>query len=319
MAENDTPSASWQRLSAAPMQLGESPRYAHGQLRWVDINARTLHVLTTDTLSLHGDTLSVTPAAIQCRSMPDQIACIIPTDEPSCWMGFGRIGIWYIRDDGQHTLLMPSPFDSTWQRFNDGCCDEWGRIWISSLIDDKRAPLGKLWCLTQGTLTEVLNNITTGNGMAYSATHRKLWLADTRERQIRRFDVDAIHTGAAHAMLVADGWRHTYSHGTERPDGACMLDEHHYAVAVIDGHRIDVFNIDHCDPVSSIDVPVTKPTMPCIIPKPSPTLVLTSANVASATAHKDTADAFSDDGFVLARRLPDEFSTSHIASRFYRR
>lgn len=301
--------APWQRLSPHALALGESPRQGHGQLRWVDIQAHTLHVLDIDTLSISAKGVSVSAPGIEVRQMPDQIACIIPSTDPQSWIGFGRKGVWTIRNDGQHALLLPAPFDPSWQRFNDGCCDAWGRIWITSLIDDKRAPVAKLWCLQKGVLHDVLDGLTTGNGMAYSHKHQKLWVADTYARCIRRFDVTA-HS----RTLVADGWSHTYTHGTERPDGACMLDEDHYVVAVIEGQRLDVFSIHSGQAVASIPVCASKPTMPCTLSKPAPALVLTTAQSNAAAPAQPFSNANADDGFVLLKSVCRVDDTTHLYS-----
>jgi sugar lactone lactonase YvrE len=301
--------APWHRLSPHALALGESPRQGHGQLRWVDIQDRTMHVLNIDNLSISASDVSIRNPGIDVRPMPDQIACIIPSTDPNCWIGFGRQGIWHIRDDGLHTCILPAPFEPSWQRFNDGCCDQWGRIWITSLIDDKRAPLAKLWCLQKGVLHEVLDGLTTGNGMAYSHAHRKLWLADTYARRIRRFDVNAHSTA-----LVADGWSHTYTYGTERPDGACMLDEDHYVVAVIDGQRLDVFNIQSEQAVASIPVCASKPTMPCTLSKPAPSLVLSTAQSNAASTAHPASSGNADDGFVLAKSVCMVDDITHLYS-----
>lgn len=292
----------WQPFSMQRFRLAESPRIGHGQLRWVDIEARTLHRVN----------LGMTPfdpanPAIQTIAMPDQIACIIPSEDPQTWIGFGRDGIWFIRDDGQHARMLPSPFDSAWQRFNDGCCDEWGRIWISTLIDDKRAPLARVYCLQGGALHPVLDGITTGNGMAYSQLHRKLWVADTKDRVIRRYDVN----GTSPA-LNADGWFHRYNTGTERPDGACLLNDDCYVVAVIDGGRLDIFSLDMCEPVQQIHVALAKPTMPCVLPKPASGLILSSADIASANI-ADKARAISDNnGRLLYLPMDCEPARTHL-------
>lgn len=285
------PEHPWQALFAHLFQLGESPRAAHGQLRWVDIQAKTLHRIKIDTLF----NSSASPA-FDTWQLPDQVGCVVPTDDPAIWVGCGREGIWHLSDDGEHRKIIDAPFDSTWQRFNDGCVDEWGRLWVSSLIDDKRAPLAGVWCLAQDRLYPVFTGLTTGNGMAYSAAHRKLWLADTTARSIHRYDVsDQAFT------LQADGWVYHYTEGKQRPDGACMLDSDHYAVAVIEGRRLDVFNIASAQPVSAIPVPLEKPTMPCIIAEPACTLVLTSAAVPSGTAVATDASLHLYDGQILAR------------------
>ncbi len=226
-------SPDWYKITAERFSLAESPRWAHQQLRWVDINERRMMV-SRNPFQQDWKEAGIVYESV---SLPDQIACLIPTVNPSCWLGFGRTGIWKLQDNTEAQLMMESPFDQGNQRFNDGCCDAWGRVWINTLIDDKRAALGSLYCFEKGKLRKVLGNFTTGNAMAFNSTSGLLYVGDTKARQIK-----AYLTHRENTALQETAWQVQYTVGTERPDGATLSSDQAYFVAIIDGFRIDVFN-----------------------------------------------------------------------------
>jgi sugar lactone lactonase YvrE len=257
----------WYKITDERFSLAESPRWAHRQLRWVDINERRMMVSRNP---FQAD-WKETGIAYESVSLPDQIACLIPTVDPQCWLGFGRKGIWMLRDNTEPQLMMDSPFDQSNQRFNDGCCDAWGRVWINTLIDDKRAAQGSLYCFEKGKLHRVLGNITTGNAMAFNSTNGLLYAGDTTARQIKSY-----LTNKEKTTLQETPWHVQYSAGTERPDGATLSSEQAYFVAVIDGFRLDVFKQENI-PYAHIQVPFNKVTMPCFAGDEMQYLVVTSS------------------------------------------
>jgi sugar lactone lactonase YvrE len=272
--------------------LGESPRFAHGQLRWVDIQSRRLLIArATSVKRWASDGLTFDSV-----DMPDQMACILPSSDPACWLGFGRTGIWLIRDALAAEKIHDAPYDSSRIRFNDACCDEWGRIWVSSLVDDKKTAEGKLYCYAKGILHEVLGNITTGNAMAYSSAHKKLWLGDTTAKRICNYTLRE-----SDCLITPAGLMHHYKTGTQRPDGACMIDPDHYAVAVIDGYRLDVFNARSDMLEYSIHAPFNKITMPCVVHADQSYLILTSAQTDDPVHPGNPAEQNLQSGSLIAQ------------------
>ena len=257
----------WYNITAERFSLAESPRWAHGQLRWVDINERRMLVARNPFQS----DWQTTGIAYESIALPDQMACLIPTEDPACWLGFGRTGIWSLRDNTVAELLMVSPFDNSYQRFNDGCCDRWGRVWINTLIDDKRAALAGLYCFEKGKLHKVMGNITTGNGMAFNPDTDTLSLADTFARHIKRYLING-----ENKEVKETAWQVQYATGTERPDGATLSSNRDYCVAIIDGYRLDVFEQD-TTASAHIEVPFNKVTMPCFAGDEMQYLVVTSS------------------------------------------
>jgi sugar lactone lactonase YvrE len=284
----------WFALNPHRFQLGESPRFAHGQLRWVDIQARRLMIAR----EISGHHWPRDALQFESIEMPDQMACILPSTDPACWLGFGRMGIWLIRDGQAPEKILDAPYDNSRIRFNDACCDEWGRIWVSSLVDDKKTAEGKLYCYAKGVLHDVLGNITTGNGMAYSSAYKKLWLADTTAKRICNYTLSQTDSHIAPAGLA-----HQYITGTERPDGACMITPEHYAVAVIDGYRLDVFSAATDTLQGSIHAPFNKITMPCMVQLDQGYLILTSAQTQEPVRTQNTSEQYLQSGSLIAQAV----------------
>ncbi|MCE2679978.1 MAG: SMP-30/gluconolactonase/LRE family protein [Burkholderiales bacterium] len=274
-------SPDWYKITAERFSLAESPRWAHQQLRWVDINERRMMV-SRNPFQQDWKEAGIVYESV---SLPDQIACLIPTVNPSCWLGFGRTGIWKLQDNTEAQLMMESPFDQGNQRFNDGCCDAWGRVWINTLIDDKRAALGSLYCFEKGKLRKVLGNFTTGNAMAFNSTSGLLYVGDTKARQIK-----AYLTHRENTALQETAWQVQYTVGTERPDGATLSSDQAYFVAIIDGFRIDVFKQENI-PFAHIQVPFNKVTMPCFAGDEMQYLVVTSSRTEAENRLNDKLES----------------------------
>ena len=80
-------------------------------------------------------------------------------------------------------------------RFNDGRVDRQGRFWAGSMVEGDGLPTAKLYCLRGRTLEVCLTDIAISNSICFSPDGRHLYFADTPQRAIMRYDIDA-NTGA---------------------------------------------------------------------------------------------------------------------------
>jgi L-arabinonolactonase len=76
-------------------------------------------------------------------------------------------------------------------RFNDGRVDRQGRFWAGSMVEGKGEPHGKLYCLQGGEPQVCLTGIAISNSICFSPDGRHLYFADTPQRTILRYDIDA--------------------------------------------------------------------------------------------------------------------------------
>ena len=227
--------------------LGESPFWhaAEARLYWVDIDGQTIH--RTDPAT----------GADESMALDQQVGCIAPraggglvaalADGCALIDGWGAVP----RAFGPAVLA-----DKPQQRFNDGCVDSAGRLWVGSLTSDKTNPAATLYRLDpDGTLTEILGGLGTSNGAAFSPDDRIFYHADTPTHAIRAYDFDP-----ATGMIGEGRLFHQFELGNGRPDGAAVDAEGCYWSALWDGWRI-VRLSPAGELLRTIDLPVQRPTM----------------------------------------------------------
>ncbi|WP_370262964.1 SMP-30/gluconolactonase/LRE family protein [Limnobacter sp.] len=255
----------WHALDLPPCTLAESPRYAHGQWVWLDIDGQVLYQLAQ--ADLWAGPLK---AALQQHTLPEQMGCVLPTANPEQWVLLGRSGLWLFAN-GLCTRLLPAPFDTTKHRFNDGRADPQGRIWISTLVDARSPATAALYCIENQQVALKVPNLIVGNGLAFTPRGDALFLSDTRHKTIWRYPYHQATGSLGEPKVI----KH-YTEGTARPDGACFTADGTYWVAVLEGHRLDCFSDDGRF-LRSVPLPLAKPTMPCFGGPGLNTLLVTGA------------------------------------------
>ncbi len=227
--------------------LGESPRWSvqDQRLYWVDIEGRKIH--RTDPAT----------GADAVMELDEQIGCIAPRASG---------GLVAALEDGCALIeawgAAPRPFGPAVlaakpdQRFNDGCVDPAGRLWVGSLTRDKAKPQAALYRLDpDGSLTEMIGGLTTSNGAAFSPDGRIFYHADTPTHAVRAYDVDAATGTLTNSRLF-----HQFELGRGRPDGAAVDAEGCYWSALWEGWRI-VRLSPAGELLQTVDLPVRRPTM----------------------------------------------------------
>jgi sugar lactone lactonase YvrE len=248
----------WKALPLPACSLAESPRYAHGGWMWLDINKRAMYRLNQQ------DIFNPQASNLLTLNLPDQIACILPTQHANVLVALGRKGGWLIeknldQNDQAITckLKLLAPFDSVKHRFNDGRADTMGRIWISTLVDARAPATASLFCIESGKAEVKVPSLIVGNGLAFSPKCDAMFLCDTRHKCIWRFDFNVVTGELSGQKLIME-----YTDGTARPDGACFSEDGSYWVAILEGYRLDRFS-EEGEFIESIALPMAKPTMPC--------------------------------------------------------
>lgn len=252
-----------QLLLDAGALLGESPRWnaAEQRLYWVDIEGRKIHRTDPATGANEMMTLDQQVGCIALRSAGGLVAAM----ENGCAL----IDTW----GSTPRSFGPEPLaDKPDQRFNDGCIDAAGRLWVGSLTNDKANPAATLYRLDpDGSLTEILDGLTTSNGAAFSPDGRTFYHADTPTHAVRAYDVDPA-TGALGEGRVF----HQFEYGNGRPDGATVDAEGCYWSALWDGWRV-VRLSPAGELLQTVEMPVQRPTMVALGGADMKTAFVTSA------------------------------------------
>jgi sugar lactone lactonase YvrE len=288
-------------LPVAPALLGESPLW-HPQeqvLYWCDIPGHQLHRYDPVT-GAHGQ-----------WTLPCEPACCAAVLGGGLLLGM-RDGLWrFDTATGQRQRVVAAPYDSRFERFNDGKADAQGRFWVGT-IHDQREPKAALYCLAGGRLQRMAGDITTSNGLGFSPDGQTLYWSDTKAHAIYAFDLD-IGDGSLSRRRVFQQFEsrapgqalETYG---GRPDGAAVDAEGAYWVAMYEGQRLLRFAPDG-RLLSELPLPTRCPTMPCFGGADLRTLYITTARdnrPADELARQPLA------GCVLQIRVPVPGLPSHM-------
>jgi L-arabinonolactonase len=97
----------------------------------------------------------------------------------------------YHPESAQLDWLARPEHEAVNMRFNDGRVDRQGRFWAGSMVEGEGRPQGKLYCLQGAQPIVCLTGIAISNSICFSADGRHLYFADTPQRTIVRYDIDA--------------------------------------------------------------------------------------------------------------------------------
>jgi sugar lactone lactonase YvrE len=102
--------------------------------------------------------------------------------------GFSRLN----PDTGAVAPIVAVEADRRGTRMNDGNVDSRGRFWAGTMSLEGKPQQGSLYRLDpDGSVTRMLSNVTTSNGIDWSPDDRTMYYVDTGSPRIDRFDFDA--------------------------------------------------------------------------------------------------------------------------------
>jgi sugar lactone lactonase YvrE len=120
-------------------------------------------------------------------------------------------------------------------RANDAKCDAQGRLWVGTMaIDQAVGEAGGLYRVAaDGRVEQVLDGISIGNGLAWSADAATMYYVDSPTTEVWAFDFDAASGALSNrrtAVAIPDGWGW--------PDGMAIDSEGMLWVALWGGSRV---------------------------------------------------------------------------------
>ncbi|MGW0788095.1 SMP-30/gluconolactonase/LRE family protein [Streptomyces sp. NPDC002911] len=167
------------------LELGEGIRWVDGRLVFVDI-------LTGRLLTPHGEgDAAVLRTLARLEDLP--LGAVAPVAErPGVWIAAAGTGICLLGPGTEpEWLATPEDGAATAMRMNDGSADPHGRFWAGSMAYDGTPDAGSLHRVRpDGSVTRVLDGITTPNGPAFDRQGTTMYLADSARGLVRRFPVD---------------------------------------------------------------------------------------------------------------------------------
>ncbi|MYZ49874.1 SMP-30/gluconolactonase/LRE family protein [Propylenella binzhouense] len=230
-------------------RVAESPVYdeRRDELFFVDILSRRLYAL-----KLAGRTL-------RSWSFEAEVAAIGLAAGQRLVLALRDRLILFDPETGDRKPFAEMGLDPAVARLNDGKVGPDGAFWVSAMDDrPQKGPTASLYRVTpEGEVRAVVAGLTIGNGLAWSADGRTMYLSDTRGPWIDRFAFDPSNGALGGRSRFA-----TLDEAAGRPDGgATDLDGCYWSAGVSAG----VLNRFSPDTVllERHPVPVPAPTMPC--------------------------------------------------------
>lgn len=249
--------------AAGGYELAEGPRVVGEDIVFVDILSGRLLAVSASGPGM--------PRTLAQLDVP--LGAVAPVvGAPGTWIAAAGTGIALLRADGAvDWLARPEETNAVAARMNDGCCDQLGRFWAGSMAYDNTPGAGSLYRVDpDGTVTRVLDGLTIANGPAFDAVNGLMYVTDTAEGVIRRFQADAsgdLDSGDVFATVdPADG----------SPDGMTVDDQGRVWTALWGGGRIRCYGSDGTIE-REIALPAPQPSSLCLGPPGTHRLFVTTA------------------------------------------
>jgi sugar lactone lactonase YvrE len=224
-------------------RLGEGPVWDEqaGELLFVDILSGTIHGFSPGS----GEHRSFEAGMAVGAVVLDVAGGLVFAGADGFYSGVGfggvlsRIGVFGV--------------DATIVRFNDGKVDPFGRFVAGTMSWSGRGPHGALYLLdTDGSVRELLRQVTVSNGLAWGDDGRLMYYIDTPTHLVEVFDVDPTTGALARRRRIAEVDGH--------PDGMALDDEGMIWVAVAGGCRVERIDPSSGRRLAVVDVPVSQVT-----------------------------------------------------------
>ncbi len=257
--------------------IGESPVWdaARRRIYWVDICRPAIHALPLDggpvTTFRAGE--MVTALAVVADGLLVASQSGIKIIDPDTGADIRHLG-------------HPEPHIET-NRFNDGKLDPRGRFWVGTMALNPKPGAGSVYRMDgAANFATVETGLTLPNGLGWSPDMRFMYLTDTAERTIYRYDFDPESGAIANRMPFI----RFPAEDPARPDGMAIDATGRLWVAMWDGWRIVRFGPDG-EREHDIVLPVPRPTS-CAFVDGGTTLVVTSACIRiSEATHGEAPDS----------------------------
>lgn len=268
----------FEKVRACGNRVGESPVWDadSSTLLWTDVHAQQIYALHTRTQQ------------ISSWSFPARVGSFGLTDDERLIVALTTgVHLFNPRTNELTFLVDPEPQragDRQKNRLNDSKVGPDGAFWVGSMHEDGSS--AALYRITADGDAEVkVEGLGTVNGLAFSADGRTLFLSDSRQCWIDKFDLDLTSGALSNRERIA-----TPQERDGRPDGAATDMAGSYWSAGVSAGVLNQFSASG-DLIQSIKVPPRHPTMPCFGGHDMKSLFFTSLRRPDAVS-SDCGDVF---------------------------
>lgn len=164
----------------AQAELGEGSIWnpLDERLYWVDILNSILHVYDPKT------------GADKVIPTGSYVGTVVPVAGGDVLVGLQK-GIYRMNLETRELALLINPLPGPPVRFNDGKCDPSGRFWVGTISMDGARGKSKLYRLDRdGSLHEMLSDVSISNGIVWTADRKTMYYNDTPTLTVQAFDYD---------------------------------------------------------------------------------------------------------------------------------
>ena len=166
----------------------------------------------------------------------------------------GRITLW---DEGKFEDIITSSPEVKNNRFNDVIADPNGRVFCGIMsIKEKKGSLFRL--NIDHSLTKVIDQTGTSNGMGFNKTETKCYFCDSMNCTVSEFDYDKLTGNIFNRKIIFE----TDFDKMGRPDGMCVDFQDNIWIALWNGWGIIKIN-SNGELLNKIKMPVRKVTNVC--------------------------------------------------------
>jgi sugar lactone lactonase YvrE len=245
--------------------LGEGAFWNHHtqEFYWVDIEGKSLHIYNPKT------------KINKSLATPTRIGTVVPKNSTKAVVAL-EDGVYIINtQSGDISLLSDIENDKTQNRFNDGKCDPFGRLWVGSMALNQEEYSGNLYMIDEHGKTELkIDSVTISNGIVWDSNHKTMYYIDTPTAKIRAFDYDNRTGSISNERVVVE-----VNNSVGYPDGMAIDEENMLWVAMWNGNAVVRFDPNTGEILSKIEVPAHNVTSCAFGGKLLDTLYITTASV----------------------------------------
>ncbi|MEO1249569.1 MAG: SMP-30/gluconolactonase/LRE family protein [Pseudomonadota bacterium] len=259
--------------------LGEGPLWHQDKLFWFDIRRFKLHACDAE------------GGGHQSWDLGEHVSAAAPLDSGELLVASESKLFRFDPKTGASIDVMPLEADNLATRSNDGRADRRGGFWIGTMGLDHGIGAGTIYRFRKGELRVLYENITVPNAMCFSPDGSVAYVADSRERLIKRQPVDA------------EGWPagdpepfFKLDHPSAVPDGAIVDSEGHLWCALYRGSAVIRISPQGQE-VGRVVLPVPQATCPAFGGPDLKTIFVTSAR---QNMEQEALDAAPLSGSILA-------------------
>lgn len=226
----------------AKAKLGEGPSWDQQfrRLFWVDIEGYQLHIYD--------------PSTNEDRTIDvgEHVSAVVPYLEDEVIValisGLYRFNI----QTGEKILIHDPEEGRPGNRFNDGKCDPAGRFLAGTMSLNGESEQGAFYSLsTEGNVSLLIDEVSTSNGLAWSADHSTLYYIDTPTLEIVSFDYDVQEGTISNKQVIA-----TVDESEGYPDGMTIDAEGMLWVARWGGQRVSRIDPTSGKVIAEVSLPV---------------------------------------------------------------